>query len=160
MNRRGLLLASETLKIVIAVICIGFLIYFLTSLYFTNVKNKNFEKAEASLNLIESEVERISEGGEFREDGLNVPSPSGWYLWSFIEDKPLSCLNQNCLCICDDILGSFLNGQERQRNKCQEEGICLIVENLKGFDKIKIERDGTFVLIKEVENLIEVSEIK
>ncbi|MCK5149775.1 hypothetical protein KAJ87_02525 [Candidatus Pacearchaeota archaeon] len=157
MNRRGLLLASETLKIVIAVICIGFLIYFLTSLYFTNVKNKNFEKAEASLNLIESEVERISEGGEFREDGLNVPSPSGWYLWSFIEDKPLSCLNQNCLCICDNVWANFF---DRQIKKCDKEGVCLIVENLKGFDKIKIKNDGTFVLIKEVEGLIEVSEIK
>ena len=162
MNKKGLLLASETLKIVIAVICIGFLIYFLTSLYFANVKSKNFEKAEASSDLISVEIGRINEGGEFREEGLNIPGPSGWYLWSFVKDRPNSCLGQNCLCVCDDVSIDTLFGliDSRQIAECEEDGICVTISNLKEFSEIKIQKDGTFVLIKEVEDLIEVSEIK
>jgi len=48
-NKKGFLLAEETLKIVVAVISITFLIYFLTSLYFARIDGENLRKAEAVL---------------------------------------------------------------------------------------------------------------
>ncbi|KKK68866.1 hypothetical protein LCGC14_2939740, partial [marine sediment metagenome] len=37
MKKKGFLLAEETLKMILAVIAIGFLAFFLTSLYFNSV---------------------------------------------------------------------------------------------------------------------------
>ena len=48
-NKKGFLLAEETLKMVLAVICIGFLIAFLFALYFNNVNNAKFLQAESVL---------------------------------------------------------------------------------------------------------------
>ena len=56
-NRRGFLLAGETLKIIIAVICIGFLVYFLISLYLTSKNSKDLEFAKESLNYLSDEIE-------------------------------------------------------------------------------------------------------
>lgn len=47
-NKKGFLLANETLKIIIAVICIGFLIYFLAMLYLS--KSGTQDKMDAENN--------------------------------------------------------------------------------------------------------------
>ena len=48
--KKGFLLVEETLKIIIALISLIFLVYFLVSLYMANQNAKNLEWAKSSLN--------------------------------------------------------------------------------------------------------------
>ena len=47
--------------------------------------------------------------------------------------------------------------KDRQAKACNEKGVCGIVENLKEFEKIEIKGTDTFVVIKKVNDLIEIS---
>jgi len=124
-NKRGFLLGEETLKIIIAVICIIFLIYILTAIYNANTSAKKIEEAKEFLSRIETISSSLEEGINERQD---IPNPNGWYLYSFIgEGKPNSCLNENCLCICDNVLIGAISSQAK---KCDEKGACLIISNL------------------------------
>ncbi|PIO07153.1 hypothetical protein COU59_03790 [Candidatus Pacearchaeota archaeon CG10_big_fil_rev_8_21_14_0_10_34_12] len=83
-NTRGFLLAEETLKIVIAVISISFLVYFLYSIYFAN-KNPELEQAKATLEFL---IEQADAG--IKE--VEVYNPEGWYILNYKEN----------ICICED----------------------------------------------------------
>jgi hypothetical protein len=112
MNKKGFLLAEETLKIVIALISIGFLVYFLVALYISNQNAKDLEFAKASLEHLITEAN----SGSLVVDIYN---PEKWTIssWS-AEDIPLSCSNigwENCLCIC--------KGENAET--CDEKGTCL-----------------------------------
>jgi len=124
-NNKGFLLVSETLKIIIAVICIGFLIYFLVHLYFTNQEPKNLEFAKDSLT-------HLVEGINAKSPEIEIYNPKGWVIVSwpseFITGKflwkktnegiPKSCSNlgwNNCICICP------INNPD----KCDEKGTCM-----------------------------------
>ena len=89
-NKKGFLLAEETLKIIIAVIAIGFLVYFLVSLYFSAKASKETEQAEETLNFI------LSEAAAGRA-GVDVYNPKNWWILfkdGECEDKGI-CLNNN-----------------------------------------------------------------
>ncbi|MCH8945901.1 MAG: hypothetical protein IIA85_03190 [Nanoarchaeota archaeon] len=148
MNKKAFLLAEETLKIVIALISISFLIYFLSSLYFTNQNSKDLELAEATLeNLIESANSGIEE--------VEIYNPKGWILISFpIGDSimPNSCSNlgfQSCLCICNEDPWTIRDSGLAE--DCDDIGICmdssLKVDNED--NKIKLENPPFFLSIKE-----------
>ncbi len=157
-NKKGFLLAEETLKIVIAVICIGFLAYFLTSLYFSNLDEKKQNQAEATLEQIEI---KIGEGG----GELKGVTPTGWSIFNFSEkSKPNQCAGKKCICICDEIstnyAGVFGN---RQLKECQKDGRCLVVENLLGFEIIEIKETNegaTDIEVIEMEEGIKLEEVK
>ena len=119
MRKKGMLLAEETLKIVIAVISIGFLVYFLISLYSSNKGSLKSEQAEASLaELIEqTKLEGVSE--------VQILSPinpiNKWDIISWPntikEGMPNSCANlewENCICICKKI----------SVDNCDAKGFC------------------------------------
>lgn len=144
MNKKAFLLAEETLKIIVALIAISFLVYLLTSLYFTSVNNQKKREAEAELERI---LEIINNPLLEIEEVPN-PLPFGWSLFSFVGDekKPNSCLGKNCLCICYNIK---VNLFDRQIKKCDKDGVCGIVENLEEFGEIKIKK-GIFSI--EIEN--------
>ena len=95
-NRRGFLLAEETLKLVISVIAIGFLAYLLFSLYFS-FKNNELEQAEASLDFLMSEIK----AGRTSADIYN---PEGWWILSGNVE----------LCFCKD----------NEYDSCKDKGIC------------------------------------
>jgi hypothetical protein len=97
-NKRGFLLAEETLKLVIAVIAIGFLVYFLISLYFSAKSSKELEQAEASLNFL---IEQAKEGSE----KVDIYNPKDWWIVS-INDE---------MCICKGSTSS----------SCDSAGICV-----------------------------------
>ncbi len=162
MNKKGNLLPEEVLKIIIAVICIGFLIFLLVSLYFSVTGGEKKKEAEASMkseNGLAKEIERINLGGETKEQGHPVLNPAGWYIFSFTgEDlKPNLCAGNNCICICENVAVNFFNPQKRQVEKCDDKGSCTSVSNLKSFEKIKIESKGkTYLLIRKINNEIEV----
>lgn len=125
MNKKGFLLAEETLKIILALISISFLVYFLTALYFVNQDSKELEQAEASLEFL---IKEINSGRT--EVEIYNPAPSintlgifrGWKITSWSSNEmPNQCSSfgwDNCVCICKtDLL-------ENNKEECNEEGIC------------------------------------
>jgi hypothetical protein len=156
-DKHGFLLGEETVKIVIAVICIVFLVFLLVSIYFSVSGNQQSKEAEASLkNILVPEIERINVGGETRINGTIIPNPSGWYIFSFIEGdkKPNLCSGENCVCICQNI---WINIFDRQIKACDNKGTCNVFSNLKKFDEIKIEKSGTFIAVQKVNEFIYIS---
>ncbi|MCK5043894.1 hypothetical protein KAR52_02745 [Candidatus Pacearchaeota archaeon] len=150
-NKKGKLLVSETLKMVIAVICIGFLIYFLTSLYLGNKSSNDLEFAKESL-------QHLSEGLNSNLDKIEIYNPKGWVIgsWPHLfskgklflkktkEGMPKSCSNfgwSNCICICP----------KDNPEECDEKGICIENEFIVGEGNIKIE-NLPLVLIIDYEN--------
>jgi len=131
-DKKGFLLAEETLKIILAVIAIGFLAFLLFSLYNTNKTAKDLELAEESLDFLVQEI-----GGQREE--VDIYNPKGWIisswpniytkgilLWKTTEEgKPMSCSNlgwDSCICICKKAIP----------DKCDSTGICL--ENPQTFE--------------------------
>jgi len=137
MNKKGFLLGEETLKIIIAVIAIGFLLYFLASLYFANADQDKIMQAEAVLD----KVSNIIDNAGVTSETVYALNPSGWHIYSFIkpDELPNDCFGENCLCICKNALITWNNGQQ---TKCDEKGACLPVANLNSFSEIKIEKGG------------------
>ena len=96
-NKKGFLLGEETLKIIMALIALAFLVYFLGSLYFNHIKNQEKEEAKATLEFLLKEINRGAEK-------IDIFNPDGWLIVSFSngKDKPESCEGKNCICICED----------------------------------------------------------
>ncbi len=153
-NKKGFLLAEETLKIIIAVICVLFLVYLLAALYNTNSSDKKLNQAKEVLTVtdedsrsIEAIILSLKEGDEEVKD---ISQPSGWYLYSFVgQERPNSCLNQRCLCICQKPLIEKINSRAE---KCDDKGVCLVVPNLAASEinlKIGSGRSALFLEIKK-----------
>ncbi|HED05124.1 MAG TPA: hypothetical protein ENI61_00395 [Ignavibacteria bacterium] len=126
-NRNGFLLAEETLKIILAVISIGFLVYFLSALYFANQNSKDLEQAKASLKHL---VDGINSGAK----EVQIYNPEGWAIisWSSGNEIPNSCNEKSCICICDNPLiatkSNFLdNCNDKNKGFCLENTKKLVV---------------------------------
>ena len=149
-NKKGELLVSETLKIIIAVICIGFLIYFLTSLYLGNKSSNDLEFAKESL-------QQLAGGLNSNLNRIEIYNPKGWVIgsWPYEDVIPNACSNVgwgNCLCICKDIgiLNKIKPSIEKYSKKCDTIGTCLETEFTID-DTIKI-KNVPLVLIIDYEN--------
>lgn len=157
-DKKGFLLGEETLKIIVAVICIIFLIYLLVAIYNSNSSGKKIEDAKSILSRIETIISGLGEGEIENQDILN---PTGWHLYSFVEqEKPNSCLNKNCLCICGS---SLIKQIKSQAKKCDEDGACLIIPLLatSGLDlKIRGADEPLFIGIKKQNGKILVGEVR
>ena len=139
-GKKGMFLASEVLKMVLAVISIGLLVYLLAALYFSNEDTKNLAKAEASIEIISGVVERLEADSGFRAR-MDAVNPHAWSVFSFVEGlKPNQCAGQSCLCICDSVYEEFwfYTSKERQEKECSKDGTCLVVENLRDFGEIEL----------------------
>jgi hypothetical protein len=169
-NNKGFLLGETTVKIVIAVICIIFLVYLLFSLYYAQINSAKLKQARATLtnsrDSIGEVIERVRVGQgnmDLISEKKLIHNPSGWYLFSYTGNnkKPNSCAGDNCLCICDKVWVDTLLGimDSRQLKECDENGVCLIVSDLKDKEvNFKIE-PNTELLIKKENNFIGVSKI-
>jgi hypothetical protein len=144
-NRRGMLLAEETLKILVAIISISFLVYFLTSLYFAKIGEQEKKQAEATMGRIISVINNQESKSEIVSD----ITPAGWVLFGFVgeEKKPNSCAGENCLCFCDSVIN--LPFVERQLGECDEKGVCNRVQKLKDFENIEIKPSPFILEIKK-----------
>ena len=141
-NKKGMLLAEETLKMVIAIIVIVFLVYFLVNLYFGKLKNDAIKSSEQLLISSDQSIKNIIETlkeGESKNLILQRVGTFGdnWHLFSFTgsEEKPNQCAGKNCLCICDDVPSEIL---KTQANECNKNGVCVVIQNLKN-EKINLE---------------------
>ena len=159
-NKKGMLLAEETLKTVIAVIVIVFLVYFLVNLYFGKLKDDAIKSSEQMLISSDQSIKNIIgslKEGESKNLILQRVSTFGdnWHLLSFTEideENPNACAGKNCLCICYDVPSEIL---KTQANECNKDGICAVVQNLKN-EKINLELGEilTEILISKKENKI------
>ena len=164
MNKRGFLLAEETLKIILAVIAIFFLIYFLFALYFSSVHAAKLKQAEEVLKIppetIGMAIDRVRTTGI--SEPKPVPAPTGWYVFGFVSGiKPNSCAGKNCLCICENVWKlnpvKFWKGEdERQVQECGDKGTCLIVEDLKNSLEKEIGTNTISLDIKKSDGGIEI----
>ena len=157
-NRKGIeLLTEEVLKILIAVICIIILVAIPAQIYSSITTNQNLKLATATMNdKIFAEITRLNNGGEYNAQGIQIPNPSGWYLFGFTEDKkPNSCSEINCICLCNGVLIDLF---DYQINECDKNGICKVIPNLKQFDKIKIGNSGTWISINKTDDSIEIKQ--
>lgn len=154
-NKRGFLLAEETLKIIIALVCISFLIYFLASLYFAGKEKEQLEFAEASLN-------HLIEGINSNVESVEIYNPKDWVLTSWPKDTvkswlvyddvikkdiPNSCSNvgwNDCLCLCDDAF--HFEGKD-----CDNLGLCVQSDYRIVGEKIKIENPPVTLEINDKE---------
>lgn len=160
MNKRGdeALLPEETLKIIIAVICIAGLIILIVLVYFAVTGDQNTKKAQAVVSRVANETKRIN-AEEIDDVTPSIPNPKGWYVFSFVgqDMKPNSCAGANCLCVCEKLSVPFINVDSRQAQRCDDKGACVVIVNLKKFNPIKIEGGGIFISIKKVNGLIEIT---
>lgn len=133
MNKKGFkALAEETFEGLIGVICLVFLGILLVSLFFFSQTNTKMTQAEGVL-LGDNGLMNIINSGEDNND-FKILNPVGWAFLGFTESMPDSCNNEKCICICDYAL--FTNNQIK---KCNKDGVCLNVKNLKEEFKSKIE---------------------
>jgi len=157
MNKKGMLLASETLKIVIAAICIGFLVYLLAAIYFASSDSKNIEEATGRLEEIKGIIEAFDSGNLSGE--IYAMTPNGWGIFSFNqgEQKPNICAGLNCICFCDVAATDIFNGQFKN---CNKENVCLANERFLEFEDIEFEDGGaTNIKISKEGQRIKVTEI-
>lgn len=158
-DKHGFLLGEETLKILIAVICIIFLVFLLVSLYYNMTGAQKSKEAISSIELISGKITSVNNGVE--EPDFLIPNPAGWFLFSFTGEtpKPNACVGENCLCICRKVLVNNLPllNLNKQAKECDKKGICAKVSNLNEFEKIKIENDGTFIAIVKINEQISVN---
>ncbi len=160
MNKKGILLAEETLKIIVAVICVGFLIYILINVYYSNEDVKKVNEAKQVLyeseESVRADILRLEIGNGSFENGLAekfiINNPDGWYLFNFTKDKkPNLCAGKNCICICDKVMWDIKG--DRQISKCEDKGACLIKENVKIPEPIEITQNTPIFLRKKGERI-------
>lgn len=140
-KKKGMLLASEVLKIVLAVISISFLIYLLFSIYYSSINDQRKEQAEATMERVRGIITRI-ENNAIDSEMVTDISPDSWNFFSFVgvEKKPNFCAGENCICICDQVsFDNFLFWENRQINECDTKGVCVSVQNLNKFETFEIE---------------------
>lgn len=146
-GKRGMLLASETLKMIIAVLCIGFLVYFLGALYFTSSGTQERQIASDLMDRIKVVFASLDAGNN--TDGvLSELTPEGWVIFSYTEEDdviPNICTGKSCLCICDKILVDVF---DRQISECDDSGVCEVIPNLMELPDIEIKGSGSFTSIR------------
>lgn len=155
MNKRGMLLTEEVLKIIVAVIGLVLLSYFLVSFFYSDTKEKKQRDATATI----EEIANVISGLGTSIGTVDILQPQRWTLFSFTaeEKKPNQCSGQNCICICNKVVGDLF---DRQIKKCGKEGACSIVSNLEEFEDIKIgiySKQPTNINIQEVNGKIQIS---
>jgi len=162
-NKKGFLLASQTLKIVLAVLGIALLTYLLFALYNAGSNDQDLKKAKSAIEEISKIVIELRVNASF-VGGMTDLTPNGWSIFSFVQSevKPNICSGQDCLCICDEVYSVWGLFKNRQQKECDKEGACLIIANLKKFDEIPIQENNngfTSIDIKRDGKWIEVNKI-
>jgi len=156
-SKKAMLLTEEVLKIIVAVIGLVLLSYFLISFFSSGAKEKKQREAIETIDKISQIISSIGISG----GNISVLQPQRWTLFSFTEEekKPNQCTGQNCVCICNKVVGDLF---DRQIKKCAKEGACLVIFNLQEFEDIKIEayaKETTNINIQESGGKIQITKI-
>ena len=121
-DKKGILM-EETLKIIVAVVCIVALVYLAFSLYGIFTQKKLVEQARATVTNIIDKARVMKEGATAP---YLVESPNKWYIVifskGFVEKMPLQCsLIQTCLCMCEKPTVESCDGTKT----CKESAVAL-----------------------------------
>lgn len=121
-NKKAIVL-PETLKLIIAVLCIMLLIYLAVSLYGLFFKKTAIEQAKENLKQMSIKINKI-EKSEKSENQFLLESPSKWFLIAFPYkdgvETPKQC-NKYCICICP------LEDKSNALKDCSSLGACVDV---------------------------------
>jgi hypothetical protein len=139
-NKKGIdFLGGHTLELIIAVICIGFLIYLGVRIYYIFTDKGDLDKANNNLKSFVLEYKGFI-GSNQTEKGFILFGNVDWYIIFYSKEEgsyvPLDCKDyQNCVCMCDgDLEGDLVK-------KCDEKnsGTCLDLESKWIGDEYKYE---------------------
>jgi hypothetical protein len=124
LNKKGFFLAEETMKILLAVICLLFLVFVLGRMYYSYATDDELQQAKDTLTAIEKEVNSIV-GDDSRE--IIIYSPKSWFLAGFSgQDMPDFCTEKKwsngCLCICSSTIKPWITNM---KGNCNNEGTCI-----------------------------------
>ena len=159
-NKRGMLLASQVLKIVLAVLGIALLVYLLFALYNAGSNSADLKKAKSAIDKISGELLLVRANNAYIGNVSDM-TPNSWSLFSFVQGtKPNICSGQSCLCICDEVYTVWGLLKDRQQKECDKSGACLVVSDLQEFNEIPIQESNGFftsIEIKKSGNWIKVS---
>jgi len=137
-EKKGFLLAEETLKIIISVIVLVLLFALLGKLYYNHIRDKELEQATATLDRLILEINN----GATEFQVYNPVDPkfdfNYWALMSWPHPShggPLVCGGKPCLCVAVNVWSLFSgfpfvpNAIDRNRDNCDnlKKGICRIV---------------------------------
>jgi hypothetical protein len=113
-KKGSVFLESETVKVVLAVICISLLVILAYKLYTLFMKKTAIEQARESLDQLLIKINNLKEG----ESGkFSITGPNDWYLMLFNKGDPMpsQCSSaNNCLCICET--QNYIG--------CDQQGLC------------------------------------
>lgn len=159
-KKKGMLLASEVLKIVIGVICIAFLVYLLFSLYFANSTAQETQEAQSTIKRVGDIITSINNGATASETIPNI-DPVSWFVLGFVgtQQKPNLCAGGDCICICKGPSQFLFWTITPQIEQCDNSGVCTDVQNLKSFQSFEIKdvkSGGTTINITKSGKMIEV----
>lgn len=143
----------NSLKLIIAVLCMIALIYLAVSLYTLFTVKSETAQAKGTLDNLVSEIAML-ESGKKQAGSYLIVSPKGWGLM----------VRDNKLCICgEDELGSFEDCSKRgicseTKLKLKLAGYCSIVVNCLALENLPralfLEKQEDFILLRNQENLI------
>lgn len=148
-------LTEETLKIVIAVICFFFLVLLVRAIYNAGQAGSDLEKAKASLEHIQTEINSKSQQ-------IEIYNPINWFLSSWPRDfinlknvLPKPCSDKGwktCLCMC--IEDSIECGGGGVTGTCIESEFSVTEKLLQLPHTIKIEYPPVILLINKNDKTI------
>ena len=150
-------MGEETLKLVIAVIAIGFLVYLLFSLYFSVRDSEDLELAKETLNFLMSEIKA-------GRTNVDIYNPKDWMItvWphdvtraGIITEKefPKDCSSiglKSCICFCKFSKSKPTITTDLTAEECDDVGICY---DNKGFSIEEDEHIGGGKNTIEIRNL-------
>ena len=161
-RKKAFLLAEETVKIVIALIVIGFLIFLLTSLYYSRLEAQKLKQANEILlnSTVGSLRQKISELPIGQSINFALNNPTGWYFFTYANTAPpTKCGGQTCVCICDETWF-----ESSQAGECHKNGACLITKlqsrEEEGELKMYISSSSYIKVSKNEAGFIKVEEVK
>ena len=138
-NKKGDILAPETLKIILAVIAITALIYLAVSFYGLLANKSTIEQARATVHEIIQKA-NVLEVGE--KANSIITAPKDWVIISFGTGNTIGeCAGHNCLCMCEEEdCGSkvYACEQAKQRIILQNKDGSVLT-NLKGVIPFTVE---------------------
>lgn len=158
MNKRGMLL-PETLKILLAVICIVFLILLAIQLYSLGKSKTRIEQAKSNLDDLKIRISNLKEGENV--DFLLI-SPAEYALTSWpltakdgTSFMPSQCSSknwQNCICLCEYPIGADSISKDLLSSALENSNIVsLLLSSIEEIDKFINEIDPSKAVYEECE---------
>ena len=158
MNKKGFLLGEETIKLILAVIAIIFLVVFVVYLYNNFSQDKGLEQAKSSLEHL---ITAVTSGDSQAE----IYSPKDWIIISWpqqlmgTEISFEQCTKNgwsNCLCFCHSPPATQPNDFNlacRASATCQESNF-IVAQQDAGYKAIRIENPPLILSIDQSNKLI------